>query len=128
MRYLRFVVAARDRDTGLRLGVFQAAADLARTGRLLPHEEEDVLRIRVWFNDRLPKPSRFGRTENPRVTRGLSWFKDTAGEHLHYMRELIAILEAHDVRVDMITSERPGYIIYEDELQIVAEPFTETGA
>jgi hypothetical protein len=127
MRYVRFVVATRDPDTGLRQGVFQAAATLARAGRLLPHEEEEVVRLRTWFNDRLPKPERFARSQNPRVTRGLSWFKDTAEDHLQYVRELIAILEAHDVRVDMIWSERPGYIVYVDEVQIVAEPFAETG-
>ena len=127
MRYLRFVVAERVRNTGSRQGVFHAARDLHEAGRLLPHEEEQVTRIRDWFNERLDKPTRFARSQNPNHTRGLSWFKDTAGEHLQYIRELITILEAHDVHVDMISTERPGYIVYEDDVQIVAEPFTETG-
>jgi hypothetical protein len=38
-------------------------------------------------------------------------------------RELVAILEAHDIRTEMITSDRPGYVVYEDQYQVVAEPF-----
>lgn len=38
-------------------------------------------------------------------------------------RELAAILEAHDIRTEMITTERPGYVVYEDTFQVVAEPF-----
>jgi hypothetical protein len=38
-------------------------------------------------------------------------------------RELARILEAHDIAVEMITRSRPGYVVYEDEFQAVAEPF-----
>lgn len=42
------------------------------------------------------------------------------------MREIAAILEAHGVITEMIRTERPGYIVYQDEYQIVAEPFMDT--
>jgi hypothetical protein len=32
------------------------------------------------------------------------------------------------VAVEMITTERPGFLVYEDEYQVVAEPFADTGA
>jgi hypothetical protein len=38
-------------------------------------------------------------------------------------RELAAILEAHDIRTEMLTTDRPGYVVYEDDYQVVAEPF-----
>ena len=44
------------------------------------------------------------------------------------MRELVAILEAHDIAVEMLQTERPGYVVYEDTYQIVAEAFSDTGA
>ena len=44
------------------------------------------------------------------------------------MRELASILEGHRVAVDILKTERPGYIVYEDEYQVTAEPFEETGA
>ena len=38
------------------------------------------------------------------------------------------LLDAYGVTVDMITSRRPGYTVYEDEYQIAAYPFDETQA
>ncbi len=61
-----------------------------------------------------------------RKRKAISWFKDTATEHLRRIRDVCAILEHHDVRVRMITTDRPGYILYEDEFQVAAEPFADT--
>jgi len=44
-------------------------------------------------------------------------------EHLARMRELIAVLENHEVPVRIIKTTRPGYVVYEDEFQVVSEPF-----
>lgn len=44
------------------------------------------------------------------------------------MRSLQQILEAHGIRVEIIRTDRPGYIVYEDAYQIAAEPFQDTGA
>jgi hypothetical protein len=59
---------------------------------------------------------------------GISWFKATAEEHISKIRELIALLENHGVRVEMIKTTRPGYVIYEDNFQIVAVPFADGAA
>ncbi len=42
------------------------------------------------------------------------------------MRVMAHILEAHGVHTEMIKTPRPGYIVYEDEFQVTAEPFGET--
>ena len=42
------------------------------------------------------------------------------------MYDLKAILEQYGIHVDLIKSDRPGYIVYEDENQIAAEPFQST--
>ena len=55
-------------------------------------------------------------------------FKDSAHAHLERVRRLVALLESSVVAVEMITTERPGYFVYEDEFQIVAEPFADTPA
>ena len=39
------------------------------------------------------------------------------------MRELAAILEENGYAVSQITSKRPGYVVFEDDRQVVAEPF-----
>jgi hypothetical protein len=65
-------------------------------------------------------------SELARGYKAISWFKDTAKEHLARARELVAILENHGLVVTMLKAERVGYVVYEDDFQIVAEPFAET--
>jgi hypothetical protein len=128
-RYVRFVVGALDLDSNEPQGIFQAIADLRRASILTDHEEDFVSEVKDWFNQHLEKPSRLstskGRTRAAQ-NRGISWFKDSAKEHLNKVRELVAVLEHHDVHVEMLRTERPGYIVYEDEFQIVAEPFSDS--
>jgi hypothetical protein len=42
------------------------------------------------------------------------------------MREFQAVLESYDILVEMLRERRPGYVVYEDEHQVVAYPFSET--
>ena len=80
-----------------------------------------------WFNANLAIPERFNTSKSKgyyrRNATGISWLKPTAVEHLEKMREIVAILERNDVRVSQITTDRPGYVVFEDDHQIVAEPF-----
>jgi hypothetical protein len=125
--YLRFVVAEVHPNSGKELGVFHAVLDLRERGELAQHEEEQHDQIRKWFNDYLEKPARFTASKPPfnrKKSKAISWFKDTAHEHLARVRLLVAILQNHNVPVRMLKTERVGYVVYEDEYQIVAEPFT----
>jgi hypothetical protein len=127
--YIRFVVSERDADSGRDMGVFQAIYDLRDFGKLYPYEEAHVDQLRQWFNDHLEKPDRFTTSKPPyhrKQNRAISWFKDSAHEHVRRVRELSAVLENHGVAVRMIKSERVGYIVYEDEHQVVAEPFADS--
>src|SRR2546430_15612813 len=105
MTYLRFVVGEVDPDSGRELGVFHAVLGLRENGELDPHEEEQHDRIRKWFNDHLEKPTRFTASKPPfyrKKKKAISWFKDTAQEHLARMRLLVAILQNHGVSVRML--------------------------
>ena len=42
------------------------------------------------------------------------------------MYALVHILETYDVAVDVLRTKRPGYVVYEDQYQVAAEPFSET--
>jgi hypothetical protein len=92
--------------------------------------EESLLKeIADWFNWNLHKPKRFTSAKPPYYRKrqnGISWFKDSAQEHIGKMREMVALLEHHDVSVRMIKTTRPGYVVYEDEFQIVAVPFADS--
>lgn len=125
--YLRFVIADIDEDSGKELGAFHAVGNLRRAGRLDRHEEEQHDLIRRWFNEHLEKPTRFTAAKPPyyrKQPRAISWFKDSAQEQLTRVRDLVTILEHHGVSVEMLKTDRVGYVVYEDEHQIVAEPFS----
>jgi hypothetical protein len=127
--YLRFVVADIDEDSARDLGVFHAVSNLQSQGKLYEHEQREYDSIRLWFADNLKKPTRFTASKPPyyrKQNKAISWFKDTAFEHLARVRELVAILQRHGVSVRMLKATRVGYVVYEDEYQIVAEPFADT--
>lgn len=125
--YVRFVVHRRDKHSGRRLGVFQALYGLRNAGHLSEAEEAAFTALARWFNEQLPEPSRLARSRNSRAKNvAISWFKESATEHIQRMRDLVALLEAHGVAVEAIHTDRPGYIVYEDEHQIAAEPFRDT--
>jgi hypothetical protein len=128
--YVRFVVADIDEDSGLELGVFHAVRNLRDDQRLEVHEEEQHDAVIQWFDGHLVRPRRFTASKPPfyrKKSKAISWFKDTAHEHLGRVRELVLILERHDISVQMLKANRVGYIVYEDDFQIVAEPFADTG-
>ena len=125
--FLRFVTAEVHQESHEELGVFQAAYRL-RDKDMLSEEEKDLLQeIHDWFNKNLETPTRFTTSKPPYYRKrqnGISWFKDSAREHIGKMREMVALLKHHDVPVRMIKAARPGYIVYEDQYQIVAQPFS----
>jgi len=126
--YVRFVVANIDEDSEREMGVFQALYRLEREGKLYPHEETRWKLVKDWFNTKLAKPTRFTASKPPyyrKKNRAISWFKDSANEHIAHIRELIAILEDHNIAVRMLKTERVGYVVYEDEYQVMAEPFAD---
>ena len=124
--FIRFVVTEIDGDSRHPLGVFQAIANLRRRGLLNYRQEQQETAIGKWFDKNLAKPTRFTSSKGPhyrKQSKAISWFKDSAHAHIAQVRLLITILESHGVSVRMLKSKRVGYVVYEDEHQIVAEPF-----
>lgn len=127
MSYIRFVIHKLDEQSERRQGLFQAMGDLLDDGRLNEYERIRYKELYQWFNDNLEKPLGLARSKKVHAKNvALSWFKDSAQEHISRMRELIVILEANGIEVVTLTSEKPGYVVYEDDYQVAAEPFKET--
>ncbi len=127
--YLRFAIREIDEDSHRQLGVFHAARNLVESGNLLLSEEESLLEIRDGFNQHLDKPTRFTKSKPPfrgKPPRAIAWFKETAVLHIQKIREMARILESYRIAVDVFKAERVGYVVYEDEYQIVAEPLSDT--
>jgi hypothetical protein len=124
---LRFVLQSSHPDTAVEEGVFRVAYEL-RDGALISVWERALLEgLLGWFDVNLEKPQRFNSTKSKgyyrRRAAGISWLKPTANEHVAKMRALITIIENNGYQVSQITTDRPGYIVFEDEHQVVAEPF-----
>jgi hypothetical protein len=127
--YIRFVVPEIDPGSERESGVFQAAYRLRDAGALHAYEDTLLREHLDWFDKNLKKPTSFTTAKRPsyrRQQRAISWFKETASEHISKLREMVMILEDHGVVVRMIKVERPGYIVYEDDHQVVAEPFADS--
>ena len=129
MGFVRFVIDKADQDSGRRQGLFQALAALDDNGELHASERHTYEDLYEWFRKNLRRPRSFTRSSKPHAKKvAISWFKDTAHEHIRRMRRLADVLEAHGIQITMIRTERPGYIVYEDRHQVAAEPFSDTGA
>ena len=80
-----------------------------------------------WFAEHLDKPRRFKRShKKDAAEKAISWYKDNATVHIGKMNTIAEILREHGVTVEILRTEKPGYIVYEDEFQVMAEPFKET--
>lgn len=73
----------------------------------------------LWFNDHLQLPPPLRSSQNERA---LSWFKPSAQKPLRHMWSLVSILRAHGLHVDVLKTDDPGIILYEDGWQVVAKP------
>ncbi|MEM6582694.1 MAG: hypothetical protein AAF699_15550 [Pseudomonadota bacterium] len=125
--FIRFVIHDTDEDSGKRKGLFQASYELREAGALDRYEEERLITILEWFNKHLARPHSLSKSRKPHAKNvAISWFKDSAQEHIAKMFELKTILESHDLGVDVIRTTRPGYVVYEDEFQLTAQPYAET--
>ena len=113
-----------------REGFFCAAYELRRNPSLDVHSRRRLEGLLAWFRAHLPVPDRFNRSSSKgyarRNTKGLSWFKPSAAEVLVRAHDLRALLNEHGHMIDVIKTERIGYVVYEDAIQVVAEPFADT--
>lgn len=122
--YVRFVIAKPHPNTGVQTGIFEATKLLPKIGQLPDWDEVRLAELTKWFRDHLPPPTRVARSRRPNGHHAAaSWFKASAHLHIGQARELAALLEANDIPTAMLTTDRPGYIVYEDDYQVLAEPF-----
>ncbi len=128
--FLRFVLARLNEATGRRDGFFAAAYQVCRD----PEADATVVRgireLLDWYETNLKQPERFNRTTSKgfyrRKTKGISWFKPEARECIQRAYALSTLLELCGYAVTVVKTDRPGYIVFEDDHQVVAEPFNDT--
>ena len=121
--FLRFVTANVIRSLRVEAGVFTVAYDVARESLVPDYERSRMEELLFWFDRNLRVPERLSRSTRSCDYRAICWFKPSAHEHLRQMWELTWILENNFVFIRTIRTRHPGYIVYEDEAQVAAEPF-----
>ena len=125
--FIRFVIKQIDKDSGRRQGLFQAAKSLRESGTLGDADHKRLEAIRDWFDQHLERPAKLAVSSRPHAkAQAISWFRDSATQHITKMREFQEILERNGMMVEMIKAKRLGYILYEDEFQVAAYPFNDT--
>lgn len=125
--YVRFVVARRDTQSDQRMGIFTALYDLDRAGELTSYEGAWFATVERWFDKNLKRPADLAWSSRPNAPRrAISWMKMSAPDHVSRLRELVELLRYKDIEVKELRTEKPGYIVFEDDFQVAAIPFSET--
>ena len=123
--FIRFVSGAIDEDSHVPAGLFCAASDLLWSSDLPEYESYALKEVKEWFDVYLASPFDY-LTSEARYSRAICWFKSTAHNHLARAWELVEILERNDIMIWTIRSPRVGYIHYEDDVQVLAQPYSDT--
>lgn len=121
--FIRFVNHEIDEDSGVSQGLFCAAARLMDDVKLSEYEHEVLMESIAWFERHLRNPYRFRLKPKHVAYRSICWFRSTATDHVHHAWQMVAILEERDIFMRMIKTDVPGYIVYEDEAQVLAFPY-----
>lgn len=128
--FVRFVRAKKLSGGAAREGFLSAAYDLHADIHLDPLAHARLQDLLSWFSDHVPVPDRFNKTSSKgwyRIkTMGLSWFKPTAQDALSKSFELVHLLRDNGHFTEVIRTDRVGYVVYEDNVQVIAEPYSDT--
>ena len=117
LKYVRIQGRENAYRTGMPVGIFAAVHRLQEAGLLTDDEKAVYHDIdQVWFQENLPNPP-FYDDDKPR--KPITWFKAaTTGFMLEKLQPLMNMMEKYGKPYDMIYTNFPGRIVYEDEWQV----------
>lgn len=105
--------------TGKPRGIFAAVSHLDGDGKLT-EDESAIFRCldKVYFEEHLPNPPFYDDDSRPKP---ITWFKTAESAHfLDKLQPLMDMLDRNSVPYDVVYTNAPGNIVYEDEWQIAA--------
>jgi hypothetical protein len=125
--FVRFVTAEIEPDSNQPTGIIQAAYRLRDGDALTVQAREELNAELEWFKSNLSEPDRFVLTRSKgfyrRPSVAISWFKAEADACIAHAERLGQMLKECGVAVERLRTTHPGYIVYEDALQVVTIPF-----
>jgi hypothetical protein len=120
--FVRFVVGTDAENAAWLTGVVTEARLLRDAGKLYDYESGRLEAIYDWLNEHLPCPPFDKKLRRGEWTRdAVAWFRADAKGPIQRMWDIVAILREHGITVRIVSTERPGKVVYEDEYQVVAE-------
>ena len=127
MRFVRFE-ATTPNARGAHIGIFGLANGLRSAHRLTEADLQWLTVNNAYGNDAYVDPGTvdptlFDKAIHPVAT---CWFKSTATHLLLYVDGYLQLLTRYGVDWRRRESDDPGTILYEDDVQVVAEPVTPT--
>lgn len=124
-RYVRWQSPTRHPRRDIHVGVFALVNGLRAAGALTPAEEAMCIEGHAWYNAAYPDPSKVHPEVYDRAVNecAAAWFKTTSSHLLDRLPPYLALLDAHFVTYEVLHSDDPGRIIYEDPDQIVVVPY-----
>ncbi len=117
MKYVRIQGRETAYRTGMPVGIFAAVHRLKQAGLLTDEEKAIYSEIDgVWFQENLPNPP-FYTDDKP--GKPITWFKTaTAGFMVEKLQPLVDMLEKYAKPYDVVYTNFPGRIVYEDDWQV----------
>jgi|SRR3954469_1340473 hypothetical protein len=123
--FIRFVSGEIDSDSHVETGLFYAAYKLKYEYDLPEYELDWLQELLDWFNNNLNSPLEFRLRKGWRSHRAICWFKSSAFEYVAKARDMAVLLENNGIYIRTIRSAKIGYMLYEDDAQVFAQPFTD---
>jgi hypothetical protein len=118
--FVRFSTRNRHPGSGHRRGIFSAAYAVLRKDDTDAELASGVRAGLAWFEDHLAAP-------DLDEARAIFLFKSQARDCMKQIWSLIESLRDAGVWVEMQTVTKPGRIVYEDEHQVAAIPWADSG-
>ncbi len=120
--FVRFVVGADHENAAWLTGVIAEARILDDNGHLYRHDSDLLEATFAWLNEHLPCPPFTAKLRSGEWTRdAVCWFRSEATEPVARVWDIVAILKEHGVPVRLVSTNKPGKIVYKDKYQVVAE-------
>ena len=123
--FIRFVCGEIDDDSHLSAGLFCAVEKLLGEVILPDYEYVALMEPLRWFGRHLKVPFDYRLEPSSLAEQALCWFRSTAHEHLTHAWEVVGILEERGIFIRTVKSQKTGYVLYQDEAQVLAYPFAD---
>ncbi len=100
------------------VGIFVLNWRRVRNGMYSQEDQALYWETWQWFVENLPEPPFYG-ADNDNPDGAVTWFKTECCDlMLEHIRPLIDLLDRYEVPYDIVLTNHPGKIVYEDDWQI----------